>query len=290
MDGVNAGENESGGSSDSKAIIYGTVFGILGLWLLGVVVSTKGCRKFGYDHKYRYNNSNTNNNNDNGPAEEDNPVWVQASFMTQAERLQRQQQRQQAAADDSHDDAVFLQERSPEELAAMIEEIQEKVTARTAFLERTLLRLDYDAGMHKGDKCTICLTAYTPKDCLTGSNRNSNSNSTKDGSDDDYCCLHHFHRDCIKDWLVGKAICPVCRNVFLEQDAKRLKKQVKTTAGSGEDETPSSGEEQKEECVVIEDDVDVIAAGNDEEAANLDIAQSEVTGGAGITADAGARQ
>jgi hypothetical protein len=285
MDGVNAGDSALGGSPDhGNAIIYGTIFGILGLWLLGVVVSTKGCRRFGYDHKYRYSTNNENSE----PTEEFDPVWVQASFMTQAERLHRQQQRQQAAADDSNDDAVFLQERSPEELAAMIEEMQEKVTARTAFLERTLLRVDYDAGMHKGDKCTICLTAYAPKDCLTGSNRNINSNSSKDGcSNDDYCCLHNFHRDCIKDWLVGKSICPVCRNVFLEQDAKRLKKQVKATgAGSGEDETPANSEEQKEECVVV-DEVDVIAAGKDEEAANLDI-ESEVAR-AGMP-DAGTRQ
>jgi hypothetical protein len=79
MDGIDAGDNESDGSSESKAIIYGTIlFGILGLWfLLGVVASTKGCRKFGYDHKYRYNTSNTNNNNENKePAEGDDPVWV----------------------------------------------------------------------------------------------------------------------------------------------------------------------------------------------------------------------
>ena len=273
MDDMNAGDDDPGSSSDSKAIIYGTIFGTIGLWFLGVVVSTKGCRKFGYDHKYRYNSSNTNNNNNtNEPAEEDDPVWVQATFMSQAERLQRQQQRQQAAADDSgDDDAVFLQERTPEELAAMIEEIQEKVTARTAFLERILPRLDYDADQHNGDKCTICLTAYAPKDCLTGSNRNAKSRN--DGFDDDYCCLHHFHRDCIKDWLVGKAICPVCRNVFLEQDAKRLKK----AAVSGEGGEITSGEEL----------VDVIAADKDEEAANLDI-ESEVAG-TGLP-DAGARQ
>jgi hypothetical protein len=275
MDGMDAGDgDDSSSSSDSKAIVYGVIFGTLGLWLLGVVVSTKGCRKFGYDHKYRYNSSNANNNNaNNESAEDDDPVWVHATLMSQAERLQRQQQRQQATADDSgDDDAVFLQERTPEELAAMIEEIQEKVAVRTAFLERTLPRLDYDADQHKGDKCTICLTAYAPTDCLTGSNRNSSRNNSKDGSNDDYCCLHQFHRDCIKDWLVGKAICPVCRNVFLEQDAKRLKK----AAVSGGDETPS-GEEL----------VDVIAADKDEEAANLDI-ESEVTG-TGLP-DTGARQ
>jgi hypothetical protein len=126
--------------------------------------------------------------------------------MTQAERLQRQQQRQQTATDDCDDEAVSLQERSPEELAAMIEGIQEEVTARTAFLERSLPCLDYDAGKHEGDKCAIRLTAYAPKDCLTGSNRKSNSSNA--GSDDDYCCLHNVHRDCIKDWLVGKATCP----------------------------------------------------------------------------------
>jgi hypothetical protein len=96
MDGMYAGDDDSGSSSDSKAIIYGTIFGTLGLWLLGVVVSTKGCRKFGYDHKYRYNSSHSNNNNDdNEPAEGDDPGYIQATLTSQAERLQRRQQRQQ---------------------------------------------------------------------------------------------------------------------------------------------------------------------------------------------------
>lgn len=270
---MDAGDNDSGGSSDSKAIVLGTILGILGLYLLAVVVSTKGCRNFGYDHKYRYGRRNHNNDN-NETDEEDDPVWVHATSMSQVERLRRQQQRQQAATGDNDDDAVFLQERSPEELAAMIEEIQQKVTERTEFLERTLPRLDYDAGQHEGDICTICFTAYAPKDCLTGSNRII-SNSSRDGSVADYCCLHHFHRDCIKDWLVGKAICPVCRNVFLEQDAKRLKKgQVKASVSGGDETT--SREDQQEDCVVA----DVIAADNDTiskdvDAANVDI-ESEV--------------
>lgn len=45
-----------------------------------------------------------------------------------------------------------MQERTPEALAALLEEIQEKVTARTAFLgERTLPRLEYDAVQHEGE-------------------------------------------------------------------------------------------------------------------------------------------
>jgi hypothetical protein len=80
MDDMDTGDDDSGSSSDSKAIVYGTIFfGTLGLWLLGgVVVSTKGCRKFGYDHKYRYNSSHSNNNNDdNEPAEGDDPGYIQ---------------------------------------------------------------------------------------------------------------------------------------------------------------------------------------------------------------------
>jgi hypothetical protein len=75
MDDMDTGDDDSESSSDSKAIIYGTIFGALGLWLLCVVdVSTKGSRKFGYDHKYRYNSSNaSNNNDDNEPAEGDDP-------------------------------------------------------------------------------------------------------------------------------------------------------------------------------------------------------------------------
>jgi hypothetical protein len=76
-------------------------------------------------------------------------------------------------------------------------------------------------------------------------------------------------------YYIGKAICPVCRNVFLEQDAKRLKK----AAVSGVGGEITSGEEL----------VDVIApADKDEEAANLDI-ESEVTG-TGLPADEGARR
>jgi hypothetical protein len=169
---------------------------------------------------------------------------------------------------------VFLQERTPQELAAMIEEFQEKVTARTAFLERTLPRLDYDADQHMGDKCTICLTAYAPKDCLTGSNRNSNS--SKDSSNDDDCCLHNFHRDCIKDWLV----------LHRKSNMSRLSQRFSGTRCQASEKgcckwfgrRDTSGEEL----------VDVIAADKDEEAANLDI-ESEVTG-TGLPAEAGARQ
>jgi hypothetical protein len=74
-------------------------------------VSTRGCRKFGYDDQPDYNET----------TEEVDPVWVQASVVSRAERLQRQQQRQQTISDGNDHDAVLLQEPSPEELAAMIE-------------------------------------------------------------------------------------------------------------------------------------------------------------------------
>jgi hypothetical protein len=83
--GDNGIDDESGGSLEkSKGILYGTIFGTLGLWCLCVVVSTKGCRKFGDDDQH--------DNND--ISEEVDPVWVQASVMSRAERLHRQQQRQ----------------------------------------------------------------------------------------------------------------------------------------------------------------------------------------------------
>lgn len=53
------------------------------------------------------------------------------------------------------------------------------------------------------DSCEICLTNYEVGDYI-GSSPNSG-------------CVHHFHKDCIIDWLsTGHSTCPVCRREFLE--------------------------------------------------------------------------
>ncbi|CAJ1964977.1 unnamed protein product [Cylindrotheca closterium] len=51
-------------------------------------------------------------------------------------------------------------------------------------------------------ECSICLMEYEDGEKLTSSH---NLN-----------CLHAFHRDCMKKWLVSNSECPCCRKGFLE--------------------------------------------------------------------------
>jgi len=66
--------------------------------------------------------------------------------------------------------------------------------------------LTYRRGMYSPDSsmCPICLNNYEPDDQLRVLPCSSN---------------HHFHRDCIEQWLNTSATCPLCRdNLLGDQD------------------------------------------------------------------------
>eukprot|EP01046_Picozoa_sp_COSAG06_P037471 COSAG06_NODE_4232_length_4446_cov_9.610076_6_plen_348_part_00 len=48
-------------------------------------------------------------------------------------------------------------------------------------------------------------------------------------------CGHHFHEDCIKQWLTRSSICPVCRAPAARKRKSRRKKATTTSSSSGGD-------------------------------------------------------
>ncbi|XP_078151376.1 putative E3 ubiquitin-protein ligase ZFP1 isoform X2 [Carex rostrata] len=60
---------------------------------------------------------------------------------------------------------------------------------------------DSDASWN--DTCIICQGGYDAKDCI----------GTLD-------CGHMYHSDCIKEWLVLKNVCPICKKVALSTDRR----------------------------------------------------------------------
>jgi hypothetical protein len=214
------------GFGTNKAVLYGTICGTIGLWMLGVCYTTKCCQKVSYDHHYT--------------ADEQDPVWQQEVILTQAQR-----QAMLAVVREDNDNELYRNEEpSEEEMSARLQDMERKMQPRTDFLEKALPRRDFDAAKDKGLECTICLTAYCNADSLAGSNR-SNAD-----------CLHEFHRACISGWLIRKTGCPICRDVLLEQDVQRLENQIKTVDGPSEnvvEEGEASNNSRDEESVNLED-------------------------------------
>jgi len=70
--------------------------------------------------------------------------------------------------------------------------------ASQSLIETTTSTKQYvglEDGIGVGDAvCVICLLDYTPKDCLRI-----------------LSCRHHFHRECIDQWLVRNKTCVTCR-------------------------------------------------------------------------------
>ena len=52
-------------------------------------------------------------------------------------------------------------------------------------------------------ECSICFQTFSEGDVISYSH---NSN-----------CRHHFHKDCIVDWLARDGRCPTCRRFYLEK-------------------------------------------------------------------------
>lgn len=60
--------------------------------------------------------------------------------------------------------------------------------------------------LNQGNQCAICLEEYKQGDYVTTSDTEQ--------------CMHTFHYKCMADWLIRKAMCPVCRNPFMLVDLK----------------------------------------------------------------------
>jgi len=91
--------------------------------------------------------------------------------------------------------------------------------------------------------CHICLDEFQPGDIVSSSKR------SKD-------CIHLFHKDCVKAWLIGHDDCPVCRNVFLVPGEKKLGKNksraAAAAAAAGAVTTNDEGQEWQPQAQDIE--------------------------------------
>ena len=121
--------------------------------------------------------------------------------------MDRQQQRDEILARELQ--RVEL-ESPPEQLAAAREELEKKTKVRKDFVERVLSGRTLTKDVNgEGELCAICLGGYKAGDEVSRSTTGR--------------CQHLFHRGCIAGWLVRKSICPVCREIFLQQDLKTSK-------------------------------------------------------------------
>ena len=57
----------------------------------------------------------------------------------------------------------------------------------------TFAQLVADCGGACDDKCAVCQEQFSDADTLT-----------------QLLCKHHFHQDCVGQWLQGSKMCPVC--------------------------------------------------------------------------------
>jgi hypothetical protein len=72
-------------------------------------------------------------------------------------------------------------------------------------LGKKLPKRNYDPKTDANIECAICLCAYEPGDVITTST---------------CTCTHEYHRDCMAEWLVRQKHCPICRTIFLKEDAR----------------------------------------------------------------------
>jgi hypothetical protein len=55
-------------------------------------------------------------------------------------------------------------------------------------------------------------------------------------------CHHEFHRHCIVNWLVRRTGCPICREIFLQEDIKIEDKKGRAEAPNDDNEEDADEE------------------------------------------------
>lgn len=196
-------------------VYYAVTLGLIFGWICCCCITTKGCT----DCSYR----------DRSEGLEDDPVWG-------VRRMERREL-------EDHRLAVELQERelaqsrSPEELEADRLERERRIQARQTYIKKHLKSFpysekeniegisgaieigpvdeshhtEYDEEQDQANRCTICMEKYKVGEIMTTSDTGQ--------------CSHTFHYKCMADWLIRKAMCPICRNTFMSVDVKHERAQ-----------------------------------------------------------------
>lgn len=74
-----------------------------------------------------------------------------------------------------------------------------------------------------GDECNICLSTFQVGDRATWSKHHFNG------------CVHAFHDECMKRWLLVRDGCPICRRLYLD-DGKTMKSVAPAAAPQDDDD------------------------------------------------------
>ncbi|XP_047165388.1 E3 ubiquitin-protein ligase arkadia-A-like [Vigna umbellata] len=69
------------------------------------------------------------------------------------------------------------------------------------FMEREIFLVDEDVSEETKERCPVCLEEFCRGEDIGKL----------------HSCVHKFHFDCIKEWLMQRNLCPVCRRTALER-------------------------------------------------------------------------
>jgi len=167
-------------SGIERPIYWIVIIALTGFFCLIILFTTRCCRNPSYEHRY-------------------------------LDDIERERRRRRLEAERAEQDEADVNRRLVEQA--------KRARKRNRFLERELPYRTYEESQTKDtteelaedeqdkDVCSVCLERYQTGDVLSDSTVLSKR------------CFHEFHRECIASWLLSHKECPVCRNIFLRQDA-----------------------------------------------------------------------